>query len=124
MLPSVRSGIANAATFYLAFFVCNFLVSGLSSQIAISLTSAWWACLYVGRFSGSSLGAFGVSTILLVLTNAAMLFGGFDVYLAVKPAVGGEMFGVAFGNALLFSTPILGNLLVDGIVGRLRKANS
>lgn len=115
----VKSAVANVLAVVFGAFLIQIIAKGFASQQILGLSGAWWLALYVGRFVASTwlavpISVFGVAIIVFATTQA-----GFYEQLAIKlPSSVSESLMTSALNGLVFSTPIVVNILVDRMFGK------
>lgn len=111
---NIRPGILNVVAACVGFFAFRTLFDGLSSEAVLSLASAWWLCLYVGRFVRPNWTSVALSVLLMTAVMAILLSWGLQVTVAAKSTTDvTDMLSTALGNGVLFSIPLVVNILAD-----------
>lgn len=110
---------------FIGLFAFKAIFAGMSSQIVLALVSTWWFALYVGRFSSPNWVSVLVSVLAISAVFSVLMLAGFQGALAIKPTndVAG-LAGVAISNGILFSTPLVVNMLVEKLAGMFGGLNT
>ena len=118
---SVNSAVANVLAVVFGAVLVQILAKGSASQQILALSGAWWLALYIGRFVVSTWLAFPISVVGLTIVVFATTQAGYYEHLAIKPPSSvSESLVTSALNGLVFSAPIVVNILVDRMLGKWR----
>lgn len=122
--PASKASVLNLAATFVGIFAFKVIFEGMSSETVLALASAWWLALYVGRFASPNWVSVLISVVAISAISAVLQFVGLQSLVAVKPANdASSLAATAISNGVLFSTPLVVNILVDKLVGMFSELN-